>query len=179
MRNQSEQTTTSPIFGIWRGPFTGRHMLILITAFFGIIIIANVYLVRSALRSYPGEDIKQSYRQGLAYNQTLAARAAQTATGWRADITTSTGQVELSITDENQLAIRGLMITGLLKHPAKTALDVPLQFAFNESMQIYTAPYDIAINGRYIIVSQANWANDSVDTDPVFKTKNTMMIKAP
>ena len=44
--------------------------------FFGIIFSVNGLFLYKSISSFPGEDIKQSYRQGLAYNETLESRAA-------------------------------------------------------------------------------------------------------
>ena len=65
---------------------TGRHVLIILILSFGIVFAVNFYFVYLAVKSYPGEDVKNPYVQGIAYNSTLAERAAQEELGWSAQI---------------------------------------------------------------------------------------------
>ncbi len=109
---------------------TGKHVLLMICAFFGVIFIVNAIMFYWAFGTFRGEDTKRSYRQGLAYNQTIEKRAAQIASGWHADITINPDHtISLKITNREGAAVRGLSIDGKLKHPAETDLDVPLKFA--------------------------------------------------
>ncbi|MEM9837918.1 MAG: FixH family protein [Pseudomonadota bacterium] len=67
-----------------KGSFTltGRHVFFIFVAFFGVVIATNVVFVRLALSSFPGEEVKKSYYQGLHYNEILDERAEQLARGW-------------------------------------------------------------------------------------------------
>lgn len=62
----------------------GWHVLAGMLLFFGVIIAVNVWFAMAAVETFPGEDVPHSYLQGLEYNQTLAERRAQEASGWRA-----------------------------------------------------------------------------------------------
>ncbi len=62
----------------------GWHVLVSLLMFFGVIIAVNVLFAFAAVGTFPGEDVPHSYLQGLDYNQTLAERRAQAASGWRA-----------------------------------------------------------------------------------------------
>jgi len=109
---------------------TGKHVLLMICAFFGVIFIVNAIMFYWAFGTFRGEDTERSYRQGLAYNQTIEKRAVQIASGWRADITINPDYtINLRITDHEGETVRGLAVKGLLKHPAETDLDVKLKFA--------------------------------------------------
>ena len=108
---------------------TGKHVLLMVCAFFGVIFVANAIMFYWAFGTFRGEDTKRSYRQGLAYNQTIEKRAAQIAGGWTADITINPDNtLSLKITDRDGKIIGGLKISGRLKHPAETDLDVELKF---------------------------------------------------
>ncbi len=66
---------------------TGRFVLFSIVGFFLAIFVANGIFLTLAVKSFPGEQEEKSYLQGLAYNETLEARAAQAALGWTAELT--------------------------------------------------------------------------------------------
>ncbi len=63
----------------------GWHVLLIFLAFFGVMFAVNGVFLYHAITSFPGEDVKKSYVQGLNYNQTLEARATQTELGWKAE----------------------------------------------------------------------------------------------
>ena len=124
---------------------TGRHVLFMLLAFFGIMIAVNAYFTFVAVKSFRGEDVPRSYRQGLEYNQTLDARAEQKRSGWTASVNTikSGGQplrLVLEINDKDGRAIPGLEIVAKLRHPVDTDFDHAL--SFND-----------AGNGRYVAES--------------------------
>lgn len=161
--------------------FTGWHMLFLMIAFFGTIITVNMILVFRAVGSYPGVDTEQSYRQGLAYNDTLEARAQQKALAWAADVSvTAERKIILSLTDKNSFPIRGLTVVGLLKHPTTTALDVELQFVQNPQTGQYEAQLSKDLMGKKWLLTKAVYANANsktkIDT-PIFETRNELWLK--
>ena len=65
---------------------TGYHVLFMLLAFFGVMIVVNVIFTVFAVKSFPGEQVEKSYVQGLNYNQTLEARERQAELGWTSQI---------------------------------------------------------------------------------------------
>lgn len=65
---------------------TGWHVLAMLCGFFAVIFTVNFIFVSKAVSTFPGEDVKKSYVQGLNYNDALAARAAQAELGWQAEM---------------------------------------------------------------------------------------------
>lgn len=113
---------------------TGRHVLLFILAFFGVIITVNMIFLTYALRTFPGESMKKSYLQGLHYNDILDERAAQAALGWRAEIVRADrvageGVIELQLFDESGAPLSALNVTGELRRPAHSRDDRLLSFA--------------------------------------------------
>jgi nitrogen fixation protein FixH len=111
---------------------TGKHVLAMLLVFFGIIIAVSIVFTTLAVQSFRGEDIKQSYRQGIEYNETLADRAAQSDLGWRAAVNV-TGDINdrrliVKVTGADDRGLSDLTITGRLRHPADQTLDRPLVF---------------------------------------------------
>ena len=123
---------------------TGAHVLAMLVAFFLAIIIANAIFITLAIRSFPGEQERKSYLQGLAYNDRLAEREAQERLGWTAEIAGARlpdGQTEiiLRFKSATDAPISGLAVSGRLARPADDESDRALAF-------VATAP------GRYSAV---------------------------
>ena len=100
---------------------TGRHVLITILTFFGIVIAVNVTFVHLALDSWTGLTDHDSYRTGLSWNRTLERDAAQTALGWRSAVATRVVRgadggrslgVTLTLRDADGSPVRGLAFAG-------------------------------------------------------------------
>lgn len=113
---------------------TGKHVLAMVIAFFAVIIGANSWFITSALNTFPGEITAEPYLEGLAYNDVLERRAAQSALGWRAEITAvERAQSELRIGIAMRAAsgepVRQLRVSGVIKRAAHDAYDQEIVFA--------------------------------------------------
>jgi nitrogen fixation protein FixH len=138
---------------------TGKHVLAMLIAFFGVIIAVNGYFLYAAVTTFRGEDIKQSYRQGLKYNETLAERAAGRALGWNASANLIEGengaaQVIIEMKDASGAPLTGLTITGRLRHPADTGLDKPLIFETLDDGRYVAQALDV--NGKWQLNATAS-----------------------
>jgi len=115
-----------------RNQLTGGHVLAGMLFFFGAIIAVNVAFSVAAVRTFPGEDERRSYLQGLRYNEKLDERAAQAALGWRAGVTMTpsdaNAQLSVHFADRAGRPIDGLTIAGTLKRPATTRDDRVIAF---------------------------------------------------
>lgn len=107
---------------------TGQHVLIMLLAFFGIMLSVNVYFTVMAVKSFSGEDVPRSYRQGLDYNQTLESRAAQNELGWSAHVNAVADRVIVEVRSASGEPIDNLQLTGGLHHPATLSNDQTLTF---------------------------------------------------
>ncbi len=110
----------------------GWHVLAALLGFFAIVIAVNVGFAVIAVRSFPGEDVRRSYLQGLAYNDTLASRRAQAALGWNAsadiggDAAEATVIVELRSRDGRP--VDSASVTGELRWLTDSRRDRALTF---------------------------------------------------
>lgn len=66
--------------------WTGRRILIGLSAFFLSVFAANGIMVFFALTTFDGVETDDAYRKGRAYNHVLEADAAQNALGWTTTI---------------------------------------------------------------------------------------------
>ncbi|MEM6634539.1 MAG: FixH family protein [Pseudomonadota bacterium] len=75
----------------------GRHVLATFVLCFSVIIAVNLTLAFSAIRTFPGLEVKNSYVASQAFD---ADRSAQLALGWEIGIAVSKDQLVLSILDD-------------------------------------------------------------------------------
>lgn len=136
----------------------GVHVLMGMLAFFGIVIAVNVVFAVEAIRSFPGEDVRRSYLQGLNYNSTLAERRAQAAMGWQARasiVETENGPaVRVLLRDAAGQPIDRAALDGELRWRADARRDRPLTFQ-SVGAGAYVAPLESLPEGRWVMRAQA------------------------
>lgn len=112
---------------------SGRQVLFVALAFFSLVIGVNAILVTLALRTFSGADEDNAYKSGLDFNATLARRAAETESGIAMAVDAARdegGEVRISARMTRGTApAPGLVLTGVLRHPANRALDREIVFA--------------------------------------------------
>jgi nitrogen fixation protein FixH len=110
----------------------GWHVLAGMLAFFGVIIAVNIAFAVIAVRSFPGEDVRRSYLQGIRYNDALAERRAQAALGWQAaaSLRQRDGEaiLEISLRQDNGAPINAAALSGALQWPTQARFDRELAF---------------------------------------------------
>lgn len=141
----------------------GRHVLVAMLAFFFIVIAVNAGFIVLAVRSFPGEDERRSYLQGLHYNETLARRAAQAQLQWSAEARIAPASPDASdfdalvifeVRDREGSPVQGLQVAGVLRRPTTTREDT--RFVFREVQPgRYEAPARIRSEGAWIIQGEA------------------------
>lgn len=98
---------------------TGRHVLIGMVLFFGIIIGLDTWFVTLAYKTFSGEVAKNPYEAGIAYNRTLEQRSREAALGWTVAIGEPNGSViRVEARDRDGKPLDGLRVAGLLERPA-------------------------------------------------------------
>lgn len=109
---------------------TGWHVLACLLVFFGVTVAVNIYFTVVAVRSFRGEDVPRSYRQGLEYNQTLDARETQTQMGWRVRVNVTDNDTNLLVRVENKDGVvpAGVSVIGRMRHRTDTDLDAIVDF---------------------------------------------------
>lgn len=144
----------------------GWHVLAGMLAFFGAIIAINIAFAVLAVRSFPGEDVRRSYVQGLQYNATLAKRRAQAELGWQAQAglrTAGAGAlVFVTLQDRRGRPLDGAVIEGELQRPASDRLDRALTFE-QSGAGLYVAHLDDLPGGRWRLRARAGRGRDALD----------------
>lgn len=82
-----------------RGEFTGRHMLLSIGAFFGVIITVNVTMAVVSSTSWTGLVVQNSYVASQEFDGKRLAHAAQLEAGWVSNLVYIAGNAVLAVND--------------------------------------------------------------------------------
>ena len=69
-----------------RREFTGKHMLIVLVAGFGIVVAVNFFMAHVAARSFNGVVVENSYIASQKFNDLLNEAREQDALGWSAQL---------------------------------------------------------------------------------------------
>lgn len=112
-------------------PFTGKHMLIVMVAFFGVIITVNLVMATFATKSWTGLVVKNSYVASQEFNEIAAAAREQDRLGWQGQFVAKDGRVTYLLTDQNDGRIEATEITLAFKRPAFEADDHEVKLAVN------------------------------------------------
>ena len=122
---------------------TGRHVLIGFVAAFGVIIGVNVLLAVSAVRTFPGLEVKNGYVASQTFDD---RRAAQEALGWSVEARHEAGMLRLAITDARGQPVRVARLDATVGRATHVADDVTPQFRFDGAA--YVAP---------VVLGGGNW----------------------
>ncbi len=134
------------------GQITGRHVLVGFVAAFGIIIGVNLVLAWSAVKTFPGLEVKNSY---VASQQFDDRRAAQEALGWTVRADHEGDQLRLSIVDARDTPVAVQSLTATVGRATHVYDDQAPEFTFDGSA--YVAPVHLGDgnwNIRMIAVAQ-------------------------
>jgi nitrogen fixation protein FixH len=107
-------------------------------AFFGVVFTVNAIFITTALNTFPGEETRRSYVQGLDYNQVVDARRAQAALGWSATANLTEERVLVEVRDADGAAGHRPALTGAAA-PRQSELDRELVFTEVRD-GVYAAP---------------------------------------
>jgi nitrogen fixation protein FixH len=131
----------------------GRHVLLALVSFFGVMLIANGIFLYYALATFGGGDTSDPYRKGLHYNDTIAEAAEQDARGWRIELSYDRGggQLSLLLRDKQGRALRGLAVASTLGRPATDKEDMALKLVEGEP-GVYSGRTRLA-DGQWLVTA--------------------------
>lgn len=118
---------------------TGRHVLMIFVGAFGLIIGVNLVLAWSAVSTFPGLEVKNSY---VASQQFDERKAAQEALGWTVRADAAEGEVILRITDNEGKPVRVGGLDAVIGRATHVADDIRPEFIFDGTA--YVAPVTLA-----------------------------------
>jgi nitrogen fixation protein FixH len=152
----------------------GRHVLMALVVFFGVMLIANGIFVYFAVATFSGGDTSNAYRKGLDYNETLAAAERLAARGWQSQIAYDdrTGRLSLTVRDRHAVPVTGLGIEAALSRPASDREDRAVRLTEAEP-GIYAAEVKLA-PGLWVIAVAPSEVSDA--SEPVYRLKHRLFV---
>lgn len=118
--------------------FTGRHALMVFCGAFAVIIGVNIALAVSAVKTFPGLEVKNSYVASQEFDD---RRTAQEALGWSVYASANGGLVVLEITDEFGNPVEVSHLNAVLGRATHVKDDIRPEFKFDGSA--YVAPAEL------------------------------------
>lgn len=116
--------------------FTGRHAAIIFVSAFAIIIGVNLTLAFSAVNTFPGVEVKNSYVASQTFD---TRRQAQQALGWTVTAKETGGLLILSITDETGTPISVQSLDAVLGRATHVNEDQTPDFTFDGTAYVAKA----------------------------------------
>lgn len=92
----------------------GIHVLFWLLGLFSVMIAVNTVFVFWALKSFPGEQVKNSYVLGLDYNREVERRREQEKLGWTSEVglvRVGGGHLVVRMLHADQSPITGLSVS--------------------------------------------------------------------
>ncbi|SLN60278.1 FixH [Roseovarius litorisediminis] len=128
---------------------TGRHVFLGFAAAFGLIIGVNLVLAYSAIRTFPGLEVKNSYVASQEFN---VRKAAQEGLGWTVSADHADGVLTLAITDADGKPVQVGSLHAIVGRATQIKDDTEPDFQFNGNA--YVAPVELS-DGNWNIRMQA------------------------
>jgi nitrogen fixation protein FixH len=115
-------------------PLTGRKVLVILIAFFGVVIGVNVYMADVAISTLPGTEVDSSYSASLGYEKEIAAARDQNERHWEVDAhvqrsADGAATLQVEARDKAGQPVTGLKFQGTLERPTDKRADLPLELA--------------------------------------------------
>lgn len=155
---------------------TGKTVIIGMIAFYGVIITVNSLFVFFALDTWPGLTTEDSYKKGLAYNQTIDAATRQSALGWLSNVSVDAAAgadkvVTIRMTGAGNASISGLVVTAKVERAVGTPATQVITL-YETAPGRYSGTFKSPAEGRWIAEINAVGPNDAV-----YRMKHQVMIE--
>lgn len=124
---------------------TGRQVFMGFAAAFGLIIAVNVYMAVSAVKTFPGLEVANSYVASQEFNK---RKAAQEALGWTVKAEHQDGMLRVAITGADGVHVRPKELNVIVGRTTENADDVAPALAFDGAA--FLAPLELT-GGKWII----------------------------
>jgi nitrogen fixation protein FixH len=154
--------------------FKGRHVLMVLCTFFGVMFVVNGIFVYYALSTFSGGDTSDPYRKGLHYNEMLAADERQAERGWRTAVAydAKAKQLRISMLDKAAEPISGLHVAVMLSRPATNKDDRHLRLK-EVSQGVYAA--DVGLTPGVWVLAMASREEDE-KRQSAFRLKQRLYV---
>lgn len=111
------------------GEFTGRHMLLILVAFFTVVIGVNVAMSVAAVTSWTGLVVENSYVASQEFNGKLQVAHQRDALGWKGGMAYEAGELVFSLVGKDGAPIPLGDVTVEVSRPIGTKGDRTVNLA--------------------------------------------------
>jgi len=132
-----------------RREFTGKHLFLILIAFFGVIITVNVTMATLATTSWTGLVVQNSYVESQKFNDHFDAARARAALGWRAEMEMVDGHFSYVLSNGRGEPVRLTDVAAEFRRPVQEAKDQNAAL-LPSATGIYSADVELA-DGQWIV----------------------------
>jgi nitrogen fixation protein FixH len=148
-----------PIIAAAEKPLTGRKVLLMLVAFFGVVIGVNVTMMQLAIKTLPGTEVDSAYSASLAYQKEIAAAHDQDARKWQVDARVKRAAdggatLEVEAHDHDGRPVTGLTFEGRFERPTDKRADLSMELA-EVGVGVYRGSMVAIAPGQWDLVLQA------------------------
>lgn len=156
-------------------PLTGGKVLLMLVAFFGVVIGVNAIMMKVAIQTLPGTEVDSAYTASLAYEKEIGAARDQDARNWKVDAhiqRRADGAATLLVEarDSSGKPISGLKFQGRLERPTDRRADLPVVLA-EVGIGIYRGSATQVAPGQWDVVLEGDSAGRRM-----FLSKNRVLL---
>jgi nitrogen fixation protein FixH len=152
----------------------GLHVLVLLVAFFCIVIGVNAIMIYSAVTTHSGVVAAEPYRKGLHYNERVEADERQQRLRWDQALSVErTGNIALILTDAGGRRIHGLDVRLVIGRPSTNRQDIEVALLADDAGR-YVASIAPLQPGAWIATVEARAS--ATDSEPVFRARRRLWL---
>lgn len=153
----------------------GIHVFWMVFLFFAVVVGVDSYFIVSAVSTFPGEQVKNSYVLGLDYNREVERSDRQARLGWKAEagLQRDSGlSLVLRIKDLDAVPVSGLTVSAVWRVLGQ-GKDERVLVLREVSPGLYAAPIDLPSNTRIEVNFGAQRTHDD---EVVFEAGKTLVV---
>jgi nitrogen fixation protein FixH len=160
---------------VFERPLTGRKVLVMLVAFFGVVIGVNVTMMKLAIGTLPGTDVDSAYTASLGYEKEIAAAHEQNARNWQINAHIQRGvdgdaTLQVEAHDDVGRPMTGLKFQGRLERPTDKRADLPVELA-EVGIGVYRGSAPQVAPGQWDLVLEGDAAGQRM-----FLSKNRVVL---
>lgn len=134
--------------------FTGKHMLIVMVSFFGVIIAVNFSMAVLASKTWTGLVVQNSYVASQEFNGHLEAARLQKELGWQGGLAYESGSIVFSLSDKNGKSVNLDAVYVEIGRPAFEQQDQTINLAkigpgkYRGEVALGSGPWAFSLRGK-------------------------------
>ena len=154
---------------------TGRTVLLILVAFFGVVIAVNVTMARLAISTLPGTEVDSTYSASLGYEKEIVAAREQEARHWQVDAhversADGAAVVKVEARDKAGKPVTGLKFGASFERPTGKRADLAVTLE-EVGIGIYRGRLEAIAPGQWDLVLEGDSA-----AGRMFLSKNRVLL---